>query len=154
MKIIYHCFGGTHSSVVAAALHLGWIDPHRLPAPDELRSLPYFDRRSPGMEGWILFLGRDRYNNEVYVVGKRGMGETFENLIGGLTQALDLPREEVLLLNTSPLVNWLMAVGGFLSRRLGITLLGRPLVIWGVRRIFTRLVTFVQECRLLWEINR
>lgn len=106
------------------------------------------------MEGWILFLGRDRYNNEVYVVGKRGMGETFENLIGGLTQALDLPREEVLLLNTSPLVNWLMAVGGFLSRRLGITLLGRPLVIWGVRRIFTRLVTFVQECRLLWEINR
>ncbi|MGI9952869.1 DUF3189 family protein [Moorellaceae bacterium AZ2] len=154
MKIIYHCFGGTHSSIVAAALHLGWMRPDRLPAPEELQSLPYFDRRPEGREGQILFLGRDQHNNEVYVVGKRGMGETFENLLCDLMQELDLPREELLLLNTSPLVNWPMAVGGFLSRRLGLSLLGRPLVIWGVRRTFGRLATFVQENRPLWEKNR
>lgn len=139
---------------MAAALHLGRLDPNRLPSGRELQSLPYFDRRPRGMEGWILFLGRDEYRNEIYVVGKRSMGETFDNLIVDLIRALDLPREEVLLLDTAPLVNWPLAVGGFLSRRMGITSIGRPLVIWGLRRIFARLAAFVRENRPLWQADR
>jgi hypothetical protein len=31
MKIIYHCYGGTHSSVIAAAIHLGLLPEDRVP---------------------------------------------------------------------------------------------------------------------------
>jgi len=36
MKIIYHCFGGSHSSVLAAALHLGIIDKNKVPGMSEV----------------------------------------------------------------------------------------------------------------------
>jgi xylulokinase len=42
MKIIYHCYGGSHSSVLAAAIHTGRLNPERLPTGEELMALPYF----------------------------------------------------------------------------------------------------------------
>lgn len=145
MKIIYHCFGGTHSSIIAAALHLGWLPRGRLPRADEIQAIPYFDQRRRGEEGEIKFLGRDSYGHEIYAVGKRGMGVLLENFLYDLTEALELPRGELLLLDTTPLVNCWMALGGFLSRRLGLTFLGRPLVIWGVKRAYHRLVSLVEN---------
>ena len=44
MKIIYHCFGGSHSSVSAAALHLGLLDRQRTPTEEELVRIPYYDK--------------------------------------------------------------------------------------------------------------
>jgi hypothetical protein len=41
LKIIYHCYGGSHSSVIAAALHLKWIDKDRLPSEEEMMAIPY-----------------------------------------------------------------------------------------------------------------
>lgn len=149
MKIIYHCFGGTHSSIIAAALHLDWLPRARLPRAEEIQAIPYFDQRRRGEEGQIKFLGCDSYGNEIYAVGKRGMGILLENFLYDLTDALGLPREELLLVDTTPLVNCWMALGGFLSRRLGLTFLGRPLVIWGVRRAYYRLVNLVENLRSL-----
>lgn len=154
MKIIYHCFGGAHSSIVAAAIHLGRLPGDRLPTAAEIQAIPYFDRRPQGEEGQIIFMGKDDFNNEVYAAGKRGMGEAYENLLYDLVDALGLPREELILLDTSPLVNWPMIIGGFLSRRLGIRILGRPIVTWGVRRSFFRLVAFVEQNRYLWVKKR
>ncbi|MCG0278016.1 MAG: DUF3189 family protein [Thermanaeromonas sp.] len=147
MKIIYHCFGGTHSSVIAAALHLGWLPRSRLPRADEIKAIPYFDRRRKSEEGHIQFMGRDTAGNEIYAVGKRGMGKLLENFVYDLTCALGLPREELLLVDTTPLVNSLMALGGFLSRRLGLTFLGRPLVVCGVRKAYPGLVRLVENLR-------
>ncbi|MGB9661083.1 MAG: DUF3189 family protein [Moorellaceae bacterium] len=154
MKIIYHCFGGTHSSIVAAAIHLGWLPADRLPAVTEILAVPHFDRRPLGEEGKILFLGEDVWGNKVYAAGKRGMGPAYQNFLYSLVEALGLPREELVLLDTSPLVNWPMIIGGFISRRLRVPLIGRPLVIWGVRRAFFRLASFVEENRRLWEKSR
>jgi hypothetical protein len=154
MKIIYHCFGGAHSSIIAAAIHLGMLPGDRLPAADEIRAMPHFDRPPQGGEGQIIFMGKDNFNHEVYAAGKRGMGEAYENLLYDLVEALGLPREELLLLDTSPLVNWPMIIGGFLSRRVGISILGRPIVTWGVRRSFFRLAAFVKQNRYLWEKKR
>ncbi|SMB98312.1 Protein of unknown function [Thermanaeromonas toyohensis ToBE] len=144
MKIIYHCFGGTHSSIVAAALHLGWLPREHLPSAAEIQAIPYFDQRRRGEEGEIKFLGRDSYGHEIYAVGKRGMGTLLENFLYDLAEALKLPRGELLLLDTTPLVNCWMALGGFLSRRLGLTFLGRPLVTWGVKRAYPSLVSLVE----------
>ncbi|GAF27108.1 GTP cyclohydrolase II [Moorella thermoacetica Y72] len=154
MKVIYHCFGGSHSSVTAAAIHLGLLPRDRLPAAAELMSLPYFDARSLGEEGEIKYMGIDPYGNNVYAAGKKNLGSRFEALLYDLATALGLPRQELLLLNTSPFVNRLMVLGGFTSRRLGMTTPGRPIVILGTRRAYFQLVEFVDQHRPLWEGNR
>ncbi|HWJ02080.1 MAG TPA: DUF3189 family protein, partial [Verrucomicrobiae bacterium] len=43
MKIIYNCYGGSHSSVTAAAIHLGLVDCGKVPCARELWKLPYYD---------------------------------------------------------------------------------------------------------------
>ena len=47
MIIIYRCYGGTHSSVMAASIHLELLPGDRKPAGKELLALPYFDRIQP-----------------------------------------------------------------------------------------------------------
>ncbi|HCX78095.1 MAG TPA: hypothetical protein DG577_01645, partial [Firmicutes bacterium] len=41
--MIYHCYGGAHSSVTAAAVHVGLLARDKTPSRLELVSLPYFD---------------------------------------------------------------------------------------------------------------
>ncbi|MGI6285641.1 DUF3189 family protein [Neomoorella humiferrea] len=154
MMVIYHCFGGSHSSVTAAAIHLGLLSRHRLPTAAELLALPYFDGRSRGEEGDLKYMGTDAYGNKVYAVGKKNLGARFETFLYNLAAVIGIPRRNILLLNTSPLVNMSMRIGGFISRRMGLTFLGRPLVVWGTRRAFPRLGLFVAENRNLWQNNR
>lgn len=75
MKVIYHCYGGSHSSVVAAALHLKWLDPTRLPDPLDLIHLPYFDKTQDSDFGRIHYMGTDESGHDIYILGKKGMGE-------------------------------------------------------------------------------
>ncbi|MDK2820249.1 MAG: hypothetical protein PWP31_214 [Clostridia bacterium] len=151
MKIIYHCFGGSHSSVTAAAIHLGLLPTNRLPTAAELLTLPYFDARSRGEEGEIKYMGTDTYNNKVFAAGKKNLGNRFEALIYDLMDVIGVSRDQVLLLNTSPFVNPLMAFGGFTSRRLGLTLIGRPIVSLGTQLAFFKLVDYVNRNKFLWE---
>ena len=44
MKIIYSCYGGTHSSPIAAAIHLGRLPDDRIPSPEELMKTDYYDK--------------------------------------------------------------------------------------------------------------
>ena len=44
MKVIYSCYGGAHSSPVAAAIHLGKLPEERVPDAEALLQLPRFDR--------------------------------------------------------------------------------------------------------------
>ncbi|MBC7325806.1 MAG: DUF3189 family protein, partial [Moorella sp. (in: Bacteria)] len=150
MLVIYHCFGGSHSSVTAAAMHLGLLPRDRRPTAAELLALPYFDGRSKGEEGELKFMGTDLYGNRVYAVGKKNLGDRFEALLYGLAGAMGIPRQEILLLNISRQVNFLMRLGGFASRRLGLTPLGRPIVVWGTRRASSRLAELVAKNRPLW----
>lgn len=129
MMVIYHCFGGSHSSVTAAAIHLGLLSRHRLPTAAELLALPYFDGRSRGEEGDLKYMGTDAYGNKVYAVGKKNLGARFETFLYNLAAVIGIPRRNILLLNTSPLVNMSMRIGGFISRRMGLT-------FWGVRWLF------------------
>jgi len=150
MIVIYHCFGGSHSSVTMAAIHLGLLPRNRLPTAAELLALPYFDGRSRGEEGELKFMGTDVYGNRVYAVGKKNLGSRFEALLYDLAATLGIKRQDILLLNTSPLVNLLMRIGGFTSRRMGLTFLGRPLVVLGTRRAFASLLKLVEQNQHLW----
>jgi len=43
LKVIYHCYGGAHSSVTAANIHLGLLPRERTPGYRELISQKLFD---------------------------------------------------------------------------------------------------------------
>lgn len=150
--IIYHCFGGTHSSVVAAAIHLGRLDRLRPPSAGELMALPLFDRGDATLWGCLRLLGQDRCGRRVYVLGRGPQGAaTARALLAGFQLAGGLEGDQALLLvDTLACANTLMRVGGFLSRRLGLVRLGRPLVIWGTRRAYPRLVALVEQVERGW----
>ncbi|MGI5921399.1 MAG: DUF3189 family protein [Syntrophomonadaceae bacterium] len=147
MKIIYHCFGGSHSSVTAAALHLGLLEKHRPPTQDELMSLPYYDKTSNNDFGRIHFMGVDEYGNEVYVLGKKSLGDRFSHILTGVAEILG-EANQIIVVNTMDRVNLSMKLGGFTSRRMGISFLGRPVVVRGTKNAFFDLVNLVEITRL------
>ena len=75
MKIIYHCYGGSHSSVIAAALHLGLLAKDRIPNETELMAIPYFDK--PLMPILVQYVLWARMNIIMkFMFWERRMGET------------------------------------------------------------------------------
>ncbi len=147
MKIIYHCFGGSHSSILAAALHLGLIEKKRLPSMDEMLALPYFDKTSKMDFGSIRFMGIDEYKNEVYVLGKKNVGRRYGNILIGVAELLG-KKVEIIFVDCMTRVNLGMKLGGFTSRRIGWVSLGRPVLGRSTRKAFWDLVNLVEITRL------
>ncbi|MGI6513249.1 MAG: DUF3189 family protein [Syntrophomonadaceae bacterium] len=146
MKIIYHCFGGSHSSVTAAAIHLGLLPTNRLPSFRELMALPHFDKTPGEVYGVIRFMGRTAEGDEVYTLGKKNLGSRLDQVFMGLAELLGV-KDQVVVVNTMHHVNVLMMAGGFLSRRLGLVSLGRPILVWGTRLAFPQLVQAVETVK-------
>lgn len=147
MKIVYSCYGGAHSSQVAAAIHLGKLPADRVPRPDELLSLPRFDKVSDDERGIIQFVGTDDAGHEVYVLGRGPAASAVEKAFISGYQVAGGDVEQLLFVNALSTVNLAMRVGGYLSRRLKWIAVGRPLVILGTRLAFRALVRLVQETK-------
>ena len=151
MKIIYHCFGGTHSSVTAAAAHLGLLPDHRPPRAAELLALPFFDIKESNDHGNITIMGVDECGNEICFVGQRGKPQILENIVSGLADHFEIPGDQYKLVNVMYKVNLSMKVGGTLSRRFKWITSGRPIVAWGTSRAYDqilRLVHFIKTREL------
>lgn len=146
MKIIYHCFGGSHSSVTAAAIHLGLLPTSRTPSYQEFMALPYFDKTPGEVYGVIRLMGQTREGDEVYALGKKNLGRRLNQVFLGIAELMGV-EDQVIAVNTMPYVNIIMMLGGFLSRRLGIVFLGRPILIWGTRLAFPDLVGVVKTIK-------
>lgn len=149
MKIIYHCYGGAHSSVTAAAVHLGWLPTDRIPNTLELMNIPYFDRPISDDHGQIRLMGIDEFRNEVFVIGRRNEHIAFENIAKGLIELYKLSDKRYIFVNVMPYVNWKMVLGGFTSRRLGWTQFGRPVIIKGVQHSYWKIVSMVQSVKYI-----
>lgn len=146
MKIIYHCFGGSHSSVTAAAIHLGLLDENKLPTQSELMKIPYYDKTNNSDFGSIRFMGRDKNGDDIYVLGKKSFGERYSRILVGVARILGVEKE-LMVINCMPGVNWVMKIGGFTSRRLQLVLIGRPLVTQGTKWAYKYLVNLVAQTR-------
>lgn len=145
MKIAYCCFGGAHSSPVAAAIHLGLLAVHRLPTPEEIMQIPLYDRNDePGI---LHYIGTDELANEIYVLGRNGHPEIVEKALVSGYELGGGAREELELVNTLRCVNVQMRIGGYLSRRLRLISIGRPLVLKGTIRAFPCLVAVVKQVK-------
>lgn len=147
MIIIYHCFGGSHSSVLAAALHLQMISKDRLPSSDELFGLPYFDKTCDEDFGRIRFMGVDELGHQVYVVGRKSMGNRYSNIITSVAGILGTD-QKILAVDCMHPVNLSMKLGGFTSRRMGLVAVGRAVLARGTLNAFFELVRLVEVTRI------
>lgn len=145
MDVVYHCYGGTHSSVLAAALHTGVI-PHRQP-PEAARllALPFMDSQDGDACGQLYFFGTDENGHRVYILGRRRNGEALALVLGGA--AGEEAPDGLILVNAMVCVPLLLKIGGFLSRRLRLTRIGRPLVVAGLKKAYPCL------CELVFRVK-
>ncbi len=143
MKIIYHCYGGAHSSVIAAAIHLNKLPANKRPLAEDILQCSYFDAAATEDRGAIYYLGKDEGGHDIYKMGCGQAGSIVEKFASGILKIYDKPSNDFYMANTLVCVNNLMRVGGFLSRSLKFISLGRPLVVKGTLKAYPSLVEFV-----------
>lgn len=142
--VVYHCFGGAHTSVVAGALHLGLL-PER-PTWRQVAEFPAFDRPLTRDRGYPLYLGTDERGRRVYAMGRGRDARAAALVLEGLLRALGL-EGRVASYDTLECAGPLTKLGGYLSRRLGLVWPGRRLVAVGVTRDIPRLLRVVERAR-------
>ncbi|RKD34682.1 DUF3189 family protein [Thermohalobacter berrensis] len=147
MNIIYHCVGGSHSSVIASAIHLGILPIDKKPSLEEILSVPYFDRLNKQDRGKIIFRGIDKDNNKIFTLSRQFAPNIVIPAIKDSWELAGGSKNELLAINTMSAVNLLMKIGGFSSRRLKLVSLGRPIVARGTLLAYNDLVNIVQNTK-------
>lgn len=145
MIYIYYDFGGTHSSSIAAAIHLKLIPAGKIPDRNEVMNVPMFDKLSFQDRAKIVYRGTDEEGSKVFTLGHgihKKMVFCLQNAIYMLHQQYGF-NERLILSSTSPTVPLSMTFGGFFSRALKLVFIGRPLLIKGARKNFKKIVTLV-----------
>lgn len=145
MFVIYQCYGGTHSSVIAANIHLNRLPISRVPRFIEVLKTPHFDRLENSEIGILNCIGIDGQGNHVFSLGSGSRGNEVKQIMKELLPLLGLHAEEIAIVNCLDQVNILARVGGFISRFLGLVFLGRPLVILGIRMRYRALANKVRS---------
>lgn len=145
-KIIYHCYGGAHSSVTAAAIHLGKLPTEKTPTNEELMSLNLFDRLTKDGHGQLHFAGVDECQNQIYSVGCRNVGKAMERLLRGVAEMF-AQKDQLIFVDTLHCVTMKMRIGGYISRQLGLIKIGRPIVLQGTQEAYPQLVALVTRIR-------
>lgn len=149
MIYIYNCYGGTHSSSLASAIHLGKLPPDRVPSGREILETDYFNKLCYKDMGSIIFRGTDAEGNKVYTVGRgtsRVLIPCMKNLVMLLVKESKLD-ERIVFSNMSPTVPPSMTLGGFFSRGLGMDFIGVPLLVEGAKQAYFRIAELVNLTR-------
>lgn len=142
--VVYHCFGGVHTSVTAAAIHVGRLPRDRLPGAEELLRVRPFDSHTARI-GEVHSFARDSRGVAVKGVGLAGGGRELLPVFRQVLEAMGYRDDEIVLCNALSGAGFAVRVGGFLSCRLGVISLGRPLVIRGVLGGYSRLLEGVKR---------
>lgn len=149
MIFLYNCYGGTHSSSLASAVHLNKLPKDRIPTKEEILNVDYFNTLTTKDFGRIIFRGTDEEGNKVYTVG-RGSSKVLLPCLGNLLKLayneMGL-NQRIVLSNMSPTVPLSMTFGGLFSRRMGIDFLGVPLLVKGAKQSYTKVVEIVENTR-------
>ncbi|MDP3486859.1 MAG: DUF3189 family protein [Bacillota bacterium] len=147
MEIIYCCYAGAHTSITAAALHVGLLDPSAKPTLSDILALPNFDTTSQGQIGRVFKFGVDQLGNNVYVAALGPARQATLSALKLMLQESGVRKQETLIVNALSCVSLGVRVGGFLSRRLGFVGIGRPMCAQGIVRHFECFEKLVVEAR-------
>lgn len=154
MNVIYHCYGSAHSSVTAAAIHLGRLPSERRPSMREILSLADFDLAETWQVGTLFFKGVDGNGNSIYAIGLGPESKTAKRAIVSLLEEMELDTSQLLFHEALVHINSLAKFGGAMSRRYGLIKMGRPLSAWGVWLGYDHVVQFVKQVKQeLQKIN-
>ncbi|MGB7605173.1 MAG: DUF3189 family protein [Lutisporaceae bacterium] len=151
MIIIYNCYGGTHSSILTSAVHLGILPSNRIPSKQEILNTEYFNRLHYKDMGRLIFHGIDEYGNKVYTIGRgtsKALIPALRNLSMEMHKLYDI-NECFAYINTSGTVPIAMTLGGFFSRGLKIDFIGVPLLAIGAQHTYNNIVTLAQKTKQL-----
>jgi len=151
MIIIYNCYGGTHSSILTSAVHLGLLPSDRVPTKQEILNTKYFNHLGYKDMGRLIFHGLDEYGNKVYTIGRgtsRALVPAMRNLALEEHKIFKV-EEPFIFVNTSGTVPLSMTFGGFFSRALKIDFIGVPLLATGARRTYKNIIALAQKTKNL-----
>jgi hypothetical protein len=149
MYIVYHDVGGTHSTAVAAAIHLNNLPLDRIPSEDEILNIPLFDKLEKKDIGHLIYHGTDEYGHLVYTISRQYAPQLIVNALSTVFDMINKEaKKEILCIDTSPSVNNWMRIGGASSRRFGLVRLGRPIVTYGTIKAYPDIVEIVQKTKL------
>ncbi|GGK18906.1 DUF3189 family protein [Caldalkalibacillus thermarum TA2.A1] len=147
MHIIYHCYGSAHSSIIAAAIHLGRLPSDRVPDKEEILALPDFDTTRDDSLGHIFFKGRDEKGHAIYTAGMGRHHQTVKRLLLEMIRLNNGPESSFKFVEALPSINKLAKLGGALSRRYGLVMIGRPLAAIGIMQSYQHLVELVHKTK-------
>jgi hypothetical protein len=150
MIYIYHDFGGTHTTSLAAAYHLKILqNPVKIPDKHDILAVPYFNKLTKQDAGKFIFHGKDEEGNPVYTLGKRSSKVVLPAVYNFAELMMNHYQinEKIILSNTSPLVPFAMTVGGFFSRELKVDVIGVPLLIKGAQKCWPHVCQLVEETK-------
>lgn len=142
--IIYHDVGGTHSTAVAANIHINKLPMNRVPSKEELLKLPTFDKIEKSDLGHIIYVGEDEFGFKVYTLGIKYSIKYTIPAIQDMYSIVHKSSEDLYIIDTYPTVNLLMKIGGFSSRELKLVNFGRPIVTYGTQKAYMNIVNVVK----------
>lgn len=148
MKLFYHCFGGAHTSITCAAIHLGFLPVNRTPTHREFAYVAHYDKMENKNLGTPVYIGRDEFGIDIYAIGFKNACSMMIPAIKSYLNVNNIPSKDVLFVEALVKLHPITAIGGIASRRLHLVSLGRPLTVWGIRRsyqVFIDLVSGVKE---------
>lgn len=149
LVIVYYCFAGAHASVVASAIHCGFLPSDRIPNCEEIIKAPYFDNANPNYIGIPSLMGIDERGNKIYFMGMYNQRAEISFLINEIMYIEKINRNEYLFQDTFPIIGLTTKLGGLLSKKCGVTKLGRLLSAWGIKKKyldFLNVVINVKKC--------
>ena len=151
MIIIYNCYGGTHSSILTSAVHLGLLPSDSIPSKQEILNTEYFNRLRYKDMGRLILHGVDEAGNKVYTIGRgtsRALVPAMRNLTMEMHKLYNV-NEGFAYVNTSGTVPITMTLGGFFSRGLKINAIGVPLLAIGAQHNYKKIVDLAQKTKQL-----
>lgn len=146
MKCFYYCYGRSHSSVVAAYIHLHKLPEDRIPSIEEILSIPEFDQGNPRDFGVPYFIGTDNSGNEIYIIGFGSNAGLALQTIYNIQSQQGLKTLDWHFFNALERIDILTKIGGFLSRNLKIKS-GKYLAALGIRKSYHHLLELVKSAR-------
>ncbi|MFO1442699.1 DUF3189 family protein [Bacillus sp. Bva_UNVM-123] len=155
MIYIYNDYGGTHTTSLAAALHLQILKPSSFPlTKEEILAVPFFNKLTKKDFGKLIFHGKDHNGHPVYTLGRKSQKLVIPSLTNfGLLLFEHLKVEErIIFSNTSPTVPISMSIGGFFSRGLKIDSIGVPLLIMGAKKSVKNIFELVENTKQIAHI--
>lgn len=153
MVIIYNCYGGTHSSILASAVHLRKLPSDRVATKQEILNTKYFNKLRYSDMGRLIFHGIDEEGNRIYTIGRgtsKALIPAMRNLAIELCRQINT-NESIAFINCSPTVPIAMTLGGFFSRGLHLDFVGVPLLLTGARQTYHNIIKLVEKSK---EISR